>query len=182
MTVRSGKGDKDRFTVLPESLKNDLQQQLMAARKMFERDRQAGANGVSLPHALERKYHDAGKEWAWFWMFPAQSLSPLIQGPGDDDGITCTFPACSEASCGNPRSRHHPQRLGSFAASQFCHPSSGTGARHQNHTGIARPQQSPDHNDLYPRGRQKYFLGDKPARLVNCCMVAGFLMFTSTPS
>lgn len=75
LTVRSGKGDKDRLTVLPESLKNDLQEQLMQARKMYERDRQDGAQGVSLPHALVRKYPEAGKEWAWFWVFPAQSPS-----------------------------------------------------------------------------------------------------------
>lgn len=43
LTVRSGKGDKDRLTVLPESLKDDLQQQIMRARELFERDRRLGA-------------------------------------------------------------------------------------------------------------------------------------------
>jgi integron integrase len=76
LTVRSGKGDKDRLTVLPESLKNDLQEQLMQARKLFESDRERQANGVCLPDALERKYPNAGKEWGWFWVFPAPTNSP----------------------------------------------------------------------------------------------------------
>lgn len=75
LTVRSGKGDKDRLTVLPESLKNDLQEQLMQARELFDRDREKRANGVCLPDALERKYPNAGKEWGWFWVFPAPNNS-----------------------------------------------------------------------------------------------------------
>ena len=75
LTVRSGKGDKDRLTVLPESLKNGLREQLMRSRELFERDRKCGAKGVCLPDALERKYPNAGKEWAWFWVFPALSNS-----------------------------------------------------------------------------------------------------------
>jgi integron integrase len=78
LTVRSGKGDKDRLTVLPESLKNNLQGQIMRARELFDHDRKHGALGVFLPNALERKYPNAGKEWGWFWVFPAptQSLDP----------------------------------------------------------------------------------------------------------
>lgn len=76
LTVRSGKGDKDRLTVLPGSLKNDMQEQLMRARELFERDRKLGAPGVFLPDALERKYPNAGKEWGWFWVFPA--ITPSV--------------------------------------------------------------------------------------------------------
>ncbi|MHB8791345.1 MAG: integron integrase [Desulfobulbaceae bacterium] len=75
LTVRSGKGDKDRITVLPESLKNDLQEQILRARELFEHDRKHGAKGVCLPDALERKYPNAGKEWSWFWVFPAHTHS-----------------------------------------------------------------------------------------------------------
>jgi len=75
LIVRSGKGDKDRLTVLPESLKGDLQGQIARARELFEFDRKHGAMGVSLPDALERKYPNAGKEWGWFWVFPAQTHS-----------------------------------------------------------------------------------------------------------
>lgn len=75
VVVRSGKGDTDRRTVLPESLKDDLIRHLSEIRWFHDRDRKDDIGGVWLPDALERKYPNAGKEWAWFWMFPAKSLS-----------------------------------------------------------------------------------------------------------
>lgn len=76
LTVRSGKGDKDRVTVLPESLKQELQNHLLVCKKIHEEDfLHADTNGVALPFALERKYPNAGKEWGWFWLFPAPGLS-----------------------------------------------------------------------------------------------------------
>ena len=73
--VRSGKGNKDRRTVLPETLKNDLIRQMNAARVLYDEDRTNDVAGVELPHALERKYPNAGKEWGWFWLFPSKTLS-----------------------------------------------------------------------------------------------------------
>ncbi len=73
--VRSGKGDKDRRTILPESIKGDLSEHISAVRQVYDADRKAGATGVHLPGALDRKYPNAGKEWAWFWLLPAQTLS-----------------------------------------------------------------------------------------------------------
>lgn len=75
ITVRSGKGDKDRETVLPESLKTNLRQHLEKVRNLFEKDRGDKVAGVQLPGALERKYPNAGKEWAWQWVFPSKTLS-----------------------------------------------------------------------------------------------------------
>ena len=75
LTIRSGKGDKDRQTLLPESLKNDLQRHLLRVRELHEEDRRNQVEGVWLPNALERKYPNAGKEWAWFWVFPSRKLS-----------------------------------------------------------------------------------------------------------
>jgi integron integrase len=75
ITVRSGKGDKDRETVLPESLKNDLRGHLDKVADLFEKDRRDKVAGVQLPGALERKYPNAGKEWAWQWVFPSKTLS-----------------------------------------------------------------------------------------------------------
>ena len=75
LIVRSGKGDKDRVTVLPQSLVAELQQQIVRARMVFDADRAADRKGVMLPDAIERKYPNAGKEWAWFWLFPAQNES-----------------------------------------------------------------------------------------------------------
>jgi len=73
--VRSGKGDKDRRTVLPESLKDELLHQISSVREIYEQDRKDNTNGVYLPGALEKKYPNAGKEWGWFWLFPARDLS-----------------------------------------------------------------------------------------------------------
>jgi integron integrase len=73
--IRSGKGDKDRRTVLPESLKNDLIAHVAQVRGVYQEDRERKINGVYLPGALERKYPNAGKEWGWFWLFPSRSLS-----------------------------------------------------------------------------------------------------------
>lgn len=75
VVVRSGKGDKDRRTVLPESLKDVLIRHIAEIRAVYEEDRQKDLNGVHLPDALERKYPNAGKEWPWFWLFPSKSLS-----------------------------------------------------------------------------------------------------------
>lgn len=73
--IREGKGAKDRVTMLPASLLDPLQAQLRRARVLFDHDRIRGLPGVYLPHALERKYPNAGTSWAWFWVFPAEGLS-----------------------------------------------------------------------------------------------------------
>jgi len=75
LIVRAGKGDKDRLTVLPESLKNDLRDHMETVQELFAKDRKEDVAGVYLPGALERKYPDAGKEWAWQWVFPSKTLS-----------------------------------------------------------------------------------------------------------
>ncbi len=57
-----GKVDKQRETILPESLKDPLKEHLLTVRDIFDRDRKEGIEGVKLPDALERKYPNAGKE------------------------------------------------------------------------------------------------------------------------
>jgi integron integrase len=76
LTVRSGKGDKDRRTMLPKSLAPALRQHLETVRRQYLADRAAGLAPVFLPHALERKYPLAGEEWPWFWVFPSDRPSP----------------------------------------------------------------------------------------------------------
>jgi integrase len=77
MTVRSGKGDEDRVTVLPESVKDELIRHIAQVRSIYENDRKNGINGVWLPDALERKYPEAGKEWVGSGCFQ-QSPFPSI--------------------------------------------------------------------------------------------------------
>jgi integron integrase len=75
VTVRSGKGDKDRQTVLPESLIDELGVHISSIEPLFIKDRKADTPGVELPGALERKFPNAGKEWSWQWVFPSRKLS-----------------------------------------------------------------------------------------------------------
>jgi integron integrase len=71
ITVRGGKGNKDRRTLLPASVVEELSAHLKRVRKQFERDMESGRAGAELPDALARKYPNASKEWAWQWVFPA---------------------------------------------------------------------------------------------------------------
>jgi len=75
LTIRAGKGGKDRVTILPNVLVASLEAQKKRCRKLFELDRAAGAPGVALPNALARKMPKAGESWQWFWLFPAQKES-----------------------------------------------------------------------------------------------------------
>jgi integron integrase len=73
--VRSSKGDKDRSTILPESIKQQLYKHLEGVKKIHEKDLKAGYGEVYLPNGLERKYPNAAKEWGWQYVFPASKLS-----------------------------------------------------------------------------------------------------------
>ena len=76
VVVRAGKGDKDRVTVLPESVAARQPEWKRVLREIHEADRAAGVPGVAMPTpALARKFPRAGLDWEWFWMFPADSLS-----------------------------------------------------------------------------------------------------------
>ena len=65
ITVRSGKGGKDRVTVLPDSLMNPLKIHLSRVRTLHKSDLAEGYGRVYLPHALDRKYQNADREWGW---------------------------------------------------------------------------------------------------------------------
>src|SRR5690348_282420 len=75
ITVRQGKGGKDRRTMLPASSAEALQEQMAEARRVHKRDLEAGFGAVWLPDALARKYPGAAREWAWQYVFPASARS-----------------------------------------------------------------------------------------------------------
>jgi integron integrase len=75
ITVRSGKGDKDRVTTFPISAAPLLQNHLSKVRTLHQQDLGRGHGEVYLPHALARKFPKAGKEWGWQYLFPARDLS-----------------------------------------------------------------------------------------------------------
>jgi integron integrase len=75
ITVRSGKGDKDRVTTIPASIIPLLENHLAKVKVLHERDLAEGHGEVYLPGALSRKYPGAGREWGWQYMFPSRDLS-----------------------------------------------------------------------------------------------------------
>ena len=79
LVVHGGKGDKDRVTVLPNSLRPALERQLARLRPLHEKDRAEGLPGVWLPEGLAAKYQRAGEKWEWQWLFPSReaSVDPL---------------------------------------------------------------------------------------------------------
>ena len=92
ITVHDGKGAKDRNVPLPLRTIDSLHTQITLASAICQQDRAEGLPGVYLPHALDRKYPDAGTSLAWFWIFPAQrpSIDPrsnLIRRSHAHEGI-----------------------------------------------------------------------------------------------
>lgn len=75
ITVRSGKGDKDRATMLPRNLAAGLRAQLARRRRLHDIDLARGMVDVELPHALATKYPGAAREWGWQWLFAAADYS-----------------------------------------------------------------------------------------------------------
>ena len=74
IVIRSGKGEKDRVTVFPQSLQKVLQQHLQWVKTLQEQDLAQGFGQVYLPYALARKLPNADREWIWQYVFPRGRL------------------------------------------------------------------------------------------------------------
>ncbi len=180
ITVRDGKGEKDRLVPLPDSVVSDLRRPIERVRLLHEEDLAAGDGEVYLPYALAAKYPNAARELGWQYLFPAarRSIDPL------------TIPSSSARGAGGEgkECRHHIdpsglQRAVCQAAQQAgltkrvtCHTFRHSFATHLLQNGYdirtpplspltgrkgGRPQGRPHHPDLHPRppaqwtGRQK---------------------------
>jgi integron integrase len=75
ITVRSGKGEKDRCVMLPASIIDDLRKQVKQAELIHNEDIKKGYGQVYLPYALEQKYPNANREFIWQYVFPAKKMS-----------------------------------------------------------------------------------------------------------
>src|SRR5207249_2878119 len=75
ITVRDGKGMHERVTLLPERVRRPLQLHLERVKELHRRDLAKGGGQVYLPFGLRRKYPNAGRTWAWQYVFPAAKLS-----------------------------------------------------------------------------------------------------------
>ena len=77
--VRAGKGEDDRYTILPASIVSEPQTRLQDVKALHDKDLREGYGEVALPYALNVKYPNAGREWVWQFIFPApqRSVDPL---------------------------------------------------------------------------------------------------------
>lgn len=75
ITVRDGKGENDRITMLPRSIEDTLKRHLTKVKLLHEEDLAEGFGEAHLPYALDRKYPGAGKSWEWQYVFPSSSRS-----------------------------------------------------------------------------------------------------------
>lgn len=109
ITVRDGKGEKDRLVPLPERLIEGLQRQLEVVRQLHAEDLQAGAGWVWLPYALAEKYPEAGRSLAWQYVFPARNLS-VDPRPREANANSVADAAAEDARQTSPSQqlrRHH---------------------------------------------------------------------------
>ena len=75
IVVRDGKGNKDRLTMLPQTVAHDLKKHLEKVKIQHEHDLAQGYGSVYLPNALARKYRGAGNSWIWQYVFPSSKIS-----------------------------------------------------------------------------------------------------------
>jgi len=75
ITIREGKGAKDRTVPLPSELVDDLRSHLKRVQERHRKDLEEGYGEVYLPHALAKKYPNAAKEWCWQYAFPSRKRS-----------------------------------------------------------------------------------------------------------
>jgi integron integrase len=82
LTIRAGKGNKDRQTVLPEKIVQEIRRHLLRIHAIHDADRKKGI-AVTLPNALDKKFAGAGLQWPWYWVFPADrpSVDPVSNAP-----------------------------------------------------------------------------------------------------
>lgn len=84
ITIRNGKGGKDRVTMLPETLKEPLSAHFEQVKMIHNKDIGEGWGKVLLPKAIEKKYPNASGDWSWQWVFPQERrwLDPVTGKQG----------------------------------------------------------------------------------------------------
>ena len=150
ITVRDGKGLKDRVTLLPATVITPLAAHVERARLQHGEDLRGGKGSVELPHALERKYPRAPWEWGWA---VGLSSGPLLQRPCER-AMAAASPARIRSAEGGPSgcppSRHRQTGDMPHPAAFVRHASSRERIRHPNHTGTAGAQRCQHDDDLHP--------------------------------
>ncbi len=161
--VRGGKGDKDRTTVLPQAIIKPLKEHLAGVREIHEKDLNKGMGEAYLPEALERKYPNAGKEWRWQYVFPANNLSvdPRSGKVRRHHVSADVIQKC--CSFGGPGGRHSQACHGAYAASQLRNASSDERGEYPRGAGTFRTQECGDDDDLHAHAARHVPRPAKPA-------------------
>jgi integrase len=166
LTVRNGKGGKDRRTMLPKQLAKKLQIHLEKVRTVHKRDLIDGWGAVQLPYALARKYRNAATEWGWQWVFPQhrrwQDPTSKQQGRHHLDPSLIqksVRSAVLAAGSWHQQAGQLPQ-LASF----FCHTPIRERTGHSHNSGIDGSQGPKNNNDLYARSQSRTIWLRQPGR------------------
>jgi integrase len=151
LVVRDGKGAKDRVTVLPENVVLPLCAQLVRAKAQHAADLREGFGAVWLPHALERKYPQAPRRWAW-----AMGLPGHVPRHRPAHGHRAPPPPQRSLRPEGRRHRRAPRRhrqalLAPRAAPLLRHSHAASRVRHPHRAGAPGPQRREDHDDLHAR-------------------------------
>jgi len=151
ITVRDGKGGKDRFTILPEKLVERLQKHLESVKSQHERDLTAGLGAVLLPFAFDGKHSNAAREWKWQYVFPSSKISrdPRTNKLGrhhlSESGLQ------KAVKTGLNKAAVAQTRELSYFASFICDASFAKRLGHPHDSGFARTQGTDDDDDLHAR-------------------------------
>lgn len=150
ITVRDGKGRKDRVTLLPARIKETLAAHLQRVRRLHEGDPRRGRGHVALPGALRRKYRRAPRDWCWQWVFPAARhyFDPLTRQHRRHRLHESVLRRSVKAVVrrGYQQARHLPH-----AATLLRHPPPRERLRHQDDPGAPWSRRREHHDGLRPR-------------------------------
>ena len=150
ITVRNGKGGKDRRTMLPARVGEKLRPHLEEVRRLHREDLAEGYGRVRLPHALGRQYPHAPVEWGWPWVFPQQRRwHNAVTGEQGRHHLDPTLvQKSSAAGCSDLRNHHasHGPQLSPF----IRHPPVGKRPGHRHHPGADGPSRHQNNNDRHP--------------------------------
>lgn len=167
ITVRDGKGGKDRVTILSSAIKDDLRGCIQRSKNLHDYDLAEGYGEVSLPHALDKKYPRAARELCWQYVFPAErrSVHPIsrkIKRHHVLPGIARLHSAARQTRH-DRRRRPETRKLPHLPALvRDAHP--GKRLRHSDRPGITRPQGRQHHHDLHARRESRRPWRAQPAR------------------
>jgi integron integrase len=155
ITVRDGKGGKDRVTMLPQELVESLRSHLARVRSLHEHDLAEGYGTAELPFALARKYPNAASQWGWQYVFPSRKRSADPRSGEirrhhvyDDVLPRAIGQAAREAGIAKPVGSHTLRH-------SFGHAPSCGRPRHPHRAGAPRTFGREHHHGVHARAQQR---------------------------